>query len=407
MPLALDYRPRTLDELTGQTHIAYVLGELLDRWRKSELGLPPALLFSGPRGSGKTSSARIVASYLNCEALSSGINTPKWAPTGDQPTNTDDQSSNVPNLPCLSCSRCQAALGHRLDSIIEIDAASHGLVDDIRELIKIGRLVHSGMYRVFIIDEVHTATREAFSALLKQLEEPLTNVIYILVTTDPQTIPATIKSRCLHFTFVSLPQEAIAERLAHVVQEEGLQAEPEALSLLAARSKGALRDALMMLEHLAIIKDISVDKIHELWPDNTFEFASAFVETAVNSDIEKGIANIRDAFLTYRDVSLLIDSVLNRLTEEAKLAQNNQGSIPPRTILRLIKHAWDARTRARTDQLSDSILLEAMWHLYAGEISGYNIQTGSNGRGPQQTVQIESSAPTTNTDLESFLKELA
>jgi len=390
--LALDYRPRRVSEIIGQPQISLVLGSLLSRWSNKDLFLPPALLLSGPRGSGKTSSARIVASYINCEnreflfsrSIGQSILTNKPYPALETQSlgssldvgesNPFCQCQDIPSIqtcvghckiPCLECAQCANMMRHASDVVVEIDAASHGLVDDIRELAKTARLVHTGVYRVFIIDEVHAATKEAFSALLKQLEEPLPNVLYILVTTNPSAIHETIISRCLHFAFRSISEIDIARRIEFVAKSEKMDYEPAVISLIAKRAKGALRDGLMLLEHLSIIRDVSVARFQSLWPDVLTDFAETFLLTARNGDAASGIKSVQSAYFTNRDVLVLVDAIIAKVSAEFAV---DKSLIDSRTLMKLMELSWDLRIKARTTPV-DSILLEALWHMYRRELS--------------------------------------
>ncbi|NPV88382.1 DNA polymerase III subunit gamma/tau [Coprothermobacteraceae bacterium] len=224
MALYRKYRPQTFDEVVGQGHVTEVLKKALDNKQVSH-----AYLFAGPKGSGKTSCARIFAKGLNCD-------------------------KGITSSPCNECDNCvRISNGSSLD-VIEIDAASNRGIDEIRELrerVKY-RPAHS-RYKVYIIDEAHMLTREAFNALLKTLEEPPEFVVFILATTDPQKIPPTVLSRCQRFRFKKLTQNEVLQILKDISHKEGIQAEEEALELIAEVSEGAVRDALNLLEQVAVV----------------------------------------------------------------------------------------------------------------------------------------------------------
>ena len=334
---ALDYRPRRLDELRGQNQANLVLGEMLLGWKEGRLKLPSALLFTGPRGTGKTSTARIVASYLNCLA--------------------DDPPCAPDNL----CDSCKAIQDERSFSVREINAATEGLVADMRKLETEARMTHGGKVRVFVLDEIHAASREAYSALLKQLEEPPPNCIYILVTTEYAAVPVTIVSRCLRFTFTSIGIPEIAAGLERVCKSEGLAYEPEVLELIAKRAQGGMRDAMMYLEHLHIVRDISVKRFNELWPNVLDEFANTFFKSLAEGDAKAGIKSIRDTFNVHRNCFYLLDAVIQRLTDP-------DTSLAPGMVMKFLEMAWELRVRARAENPTDPILLEAYWHLCCKEL---------------------------------------
>jgi len=228
--LALKYRPKRFEDLIGQDSISQTLAMALDQNR-----LGHAYLFSGLRGSGKTSTARIFAKALLCEK----------GPT---------------SKPCDTCEQCATANEGRHIDIIEMDAASSRKIDDIRDLIEHTKYKPSiGRYKVFIIDEVHMLTKEAFNALLKTLEEPPEFVKFILATTDPLKLPATILSRTQHFRFKKIAKNLIVKHLEHILNTEGVAFEPEALEILARSGSGSLRDTLTLLDQAIVYSKNHVD----------------------------------------------------------------------------------------------------------------------------------------------------
>jgi len=228
--LARKYRPSNFDELIGQETIAQTLSLALDSNRLSH-----AYLFSGLRGSGKTSTARIFAKALICE-------------------------EGMSHHPCGKCSNCVMALEGRHMDIIEMDGASSRKIDDIRDLVEQTKYKPAlSRYKIFIIDEVHMLTKEAFNALLKTLEEPPEYVKFILATTDPLKLPATILSRTQHFRFKSIATNKIVDHLAHILHLEGIEYETDALEILARSGSGSLRDTLTLLDQAIIYSKNHVD----------------------------------------------------------------------------------------------------------------------------------------------------
>jgi len=223
LALARKYRPATFDDLIGQEAVAQTLSMALESDRLSH-----AYLFSGLRGSGKTSTARIFAKALLCE-------------------------KGTTSHPCGVCEHCMMALDSRHMDIIEMDAASNRKIDDIRELIEHTKYKPSvARYKIFIIDEVHMLTKEAFNALLKTLEEPPPYVKFILATTDPLKLPATILSRTQHFRFRNIPQSVVAKHLAHILNLEGVEYEQPALDIIARSGEGSVRDSLTLLDQAIV-----------------------------------------------------------------------------------------------------------------------------------------------------------
>ena len=225
-PLHHKYRPQRFDQLVGQEAIAATLSNALRTGR-----IAPAYLFCGPRGTGKTSSARILARSLNC--IGSDGPTPE---------------------PCGACELCTSiAAGNALD-VIEIDAASNTGVDNIRELIERSRFAPvQARWKVYVVDECHMLSTAAFNALLKTLEEPPPRVVFVLATTDPQRVLATILSRCQRFDFRRIPLQALEQHLAWIAEQEQIGITPEALHVVAQRAQGGLRDAESLLDQLSLL----------------------------------------------------------------------------------------------------------------------------------------------------------
>src|SRR5487761_655311 len=219
--LARKWRPRTFAELIGQDHVRRALVNALETGRVHH-----AFLFTGARGVGKNTIARILAKCLNCE-------------TGVTPT------------PCGQCASCREIDAGRFVDLIEVDAASRTKVDDTRELLdNVQYSPTRGRYKVYLIDEVHMLSTHSFNALLKTLEEPPPHVKFLLATTDPQKLPVTELSRCLQFSLKRLSGGLIGERLKFIAAAETLTLEPAAAALLARAADGSMRDALSLLDQL-------------------------------------------------------------------------------------------------------------------------------------------------------------
>ncbi len=213
------YRPQTFQDVVGQEHVTTTLRNALREGRLSH-----AYLFNGPRGTGKTSAAKIMAKAVNCE----------------QPQDGE---------PCNQCATCRAITDGSVTDVLEIDAASNRGVEEIRDIRDKVKFAPSDVrYKVYIIDEVHMLTTEAFNALLKTLEEPPSHVIFILATTEPHKLPATIISRCQRFDFHRIPLKEMVKRLAYICEAQGVRVEPQALHLVAKMAEGGMRDALSLLD---------------------------------------------------------------------------------------------------------------------------------------------------------------
>ncbi|MFZ5484807.1 MAG: DNA polymerase III subunit gamma/tau [Pseudomonadota bacterium] len=217
--LARKWRPKSFAELVGQEHVVRALSNALDQGR-----LHHAYLFTGTRGVGKTTLARILARCLNCD-------------------------TGVSSTPCGTCPACQQIETGRFVDLIEIDAASYTGVDNMREVLENAQYAPTaGRYKVYIIDEVHMLSKSAFNAMLKTLEEPPAHVIFVLATTDPQKVPVTVLSRCLQFNLKQMPPGHVAGHLRRVLDREGIPFEPGALNLLARAAAGSMRDALSLTD---------------------------------------------------------------------------------------------------------------------------------------------------------------
>ena len=222
--LARKYRPQNFRELIGQDAMVQTLGNAIRRGR-----LAHAFLMTGVRGVGKTSTARLIAKALNC-----------IGPDGQGQPTID---------PCGVCEPCRAIAEGRHIDVIEMDAASHTGVDDVREIIEAVRYAAvSARYKVYIIDEVHMLSKNAFNALLKTLEEPPEHVKFLFATTEVNKVPVTVLSRCQRFDLRRISAEKLAQHFAHVVEAEGVQAEPGALALIAQAAEGSARDGLSILD---------------------------------------------------------------------------------------------------------------------------------------------------------------
>ena len=270
------FRPITFSELVGQEHITRTLRNQIMADRVGH-----AYLFNGGRGTGKTSSAKILARAINC-------------------LNPKDGE------PCNECEICKGALNGSLTDIVEMDAASNNSVEDIRSIREeVNFLPTKAKYRVYIIDEVHMLSPGAFNALLKTLEEPPEHVKFILATTEPQKLPATILSRCQRFDFKRISNEDIIKRLEIVCKESNIEISDGALKIIAVLAEGAMRDALSILERC--VQDgenkIDEDKIKDLVGIPKITYVHSIVDAIVEYDIDKALASMDDILNQGKDLN--------------------------------------------------------------------------------------------------------
>ncbi len=279
------WRPQTFMDVVGQTHVIRTLENSLNNQRVSH-----AYLFAGPRGTGKTTVARLFAKGLNC---------------------SDGPSASF----CGECNECISISQGNSLNVIEIDGASNRGIEEIRELREQVRYAPAdGRYKIYIIDEVHMLTPEAFNALLKTLEEPPAHVVFVIATTDPQKIPATILSRCQRYDFKRFSIEQICERLRKVLTPEGIQAEGSALEIVAEHAQGGMRDALGILDQCLAYSDrINPDTVSEVLGVATHETINQFVQLLDKKDTTSLFQVIQELYVAGKDLPQFVRDLLQHL----------------------------------------------------------------------------------------------
>jgi DNA polymerase-3 subunit gamma/tau len=321
--LALKYRPKRFEEVVGQDAIIKTLINSLDKNR-----LAHAYLFSGLRGSGKTSTARIFAKALQCDR----------GPTSN---------------PCEVCENCVMANENRHIDIIEMDAASNRKIEDIRELIEHTKYKPTyGRYKIFIIDEVHMLTNEAFNALLKTLEEPPEYVKFIMATTDPLKLPATILSRVQHFRFNKINEKLIENYLIKILTIENVEFENEALRLLIKSAKGSLRDSLTLLDQAIAYSrgHIDTESVVEMLGIINPEIISKIFEAILKED-KKEVKNLVNQIKDY-DIEAILDEVILYVKDAVF-----NSSLPLVTAGRFLNIISDARELIKYNTDNEFVLL--------------------------------------------------
>lgn len=300
--LARKWRPHDFDSMVGQDHVVAALRHALDENR-----LHHAYLFTGTRGVGKTTLSRILAKALNC--------------TGE------DGKGGVTSHPCGKCEACRAIDEGRFVDYIEIDAASNRSVEEMTQLLERAMYAPTNArYKVYMIDEVHMLTTHAFNAMLKTLEEPPEYVKFILATTDPQKVPVTVLSRCLQFNLKNMTPSAVAAHMAHIMKEEGIEAEPAALRLLAAGARGSMRDGLSLLDQAIAFAGgaVTLQSVRDMLGVIDSEVLGELMQAVVAADAQTAI-RIADEMgtrsLSYAQAIRDLASLLHRIAMAQKVPQ--------------------------------------------------------------------------------------
>ncbi len=328
LALAIQYRPFSFESIVGQRPISLVLQQMLLKEK-----IPTAMVFSGPRGSGKTSSARILGAAANCD---------------------------IRPGPCGSCSSCIAVLQGKSLDVLEIDAATNGSVDDIRALRETVRYSISGRKRVVILDEAQSLTREAFSALLKMLEEPPPNTVFTLVTTEPRRIPDTVLSRCMTFAFRKLTIPSMIDRMEYICEQEALAVDPALLHTIAERADGGMRDAIMLLDQVTRIGVRTAEQFAELMDEE--DFVPALLTCMSTNNLTGVLSAIDEQMYRTGDPQDVVKALVRCLCDLLKLKQGGntllQGdmlevrrSLAARTetgrLVAALKVLWEVQTKIR------------------------------------------------------------
>ncbi len=364
-PFHQKYRPSNLDELVGQKFISITLKQALLTKK-----IAPAYLFNGPRGTGKTSSARIFAKSLNCQAY-------------DQPTIN----------PCCKCDLCrQITDGNALD-IIEIDAASNTGVENIREIIERARFAPTqARWKVYVIDECHMLSTAASNALLKTIEEPPEKVVFILATTNPERVLNTLKSRCQKFDFKRISPNDIVQHLSEISKKESIEYEVQALKMIAKRSNGGMRDAQSLLEQLNLLPEgITINNIQNLLGEVSESEITNLIKSLIENNPESLIITCNKLYDAGNEPLQIIIGLLNITRDLLLHTTNNKYSD--------LYYTSD-EFRDELDQISKTINKSTImnWHNNLRNIE-YQIKSSDN---PRLWFEIHLTGLLGNQELNSF-----
>lgn len=364
------YRPQTFSEVVGQEHITETLKNELSSGKISH-----AYLFTGTRGTGKTSCAKILAKAVNCLNIKDGD-------------------------PCLECEMCRMTAEGENTDIVEIDAASNNSVDSIRELREqVAFAPASSKYRVYIIDEVHMLTISAFNALLKTLEEPPEHVVFILATTEVHKLPATILSRCQRFDFKRIDSEKICERIQYIAEKEGLTVTKDAASLIAASADGGMRDALSILDLCASnSKEIDEDTVAQVCSMAGNEYLLKMSEYIKKGECENALMLIDELHTSSVDMTRLLGELINHYRNLMILKTVRNGKPP------IVCSA--SQLKAMTALAADYDIKDIMRTLSVLQNATAAMQTG-NRRCEMEMTVINLCNPTLSGDLVSLERRVA
>ena len=350
--LSRRYRPKSFDEIVGQKHIVTTLVNALQSDHVAH-----AYLFAGPRGVGKTSMARILSKALNCQKGTTGN-------------------------PCNKCSTCNSITNGNDIDVLEIDGASNRGIDEVRSIRQnVGYAPAVSRYKIYIIDEVHMLTKEAFNAILKTLEEPPEHVKFIFATTSPGRVPDTVQSRCQRFDFKNISVPDISNRLAQICKTESISAEEEVFQSIAKYARGGLRDSESILDQLASFcsEKITLRDVYDIFGVVSEEKISGLINSFIEKNPELSIEIFHEIIESGSDIEGFIDQLLlyirdlllvsvcnkerntiNTLSSDLNLLRMQSSSLSPDTLMYMFQIISEAKTKTR-DILQQRILLEVLF----------------------------------------------
>ena len=365
------WRPQTFSDVYGQPVVTTALKNELRTCR-----LAHAYLFTGCRGTGKTTCAKILSKAVNCLNLQDGN-------------------------PCCECENCKGIEDGNILDVVEMDAASNRGIADIKTIIDESQFRPAkGKFRVYIIDEVHMLTTEAFNALLKTLEEPPEHVIFILATTEVHKLPATIISRCQRFDFHRIPAEAIADRLEFVAEQENVKITRDASLLIAAVADGALRDALSLLDRcIALNANIDSEIVRKAAGLAKRDYLFDLATCCINKNVAKALEIIDNLYTQAKDMARLCDEIIDHFRNLMIIKTVKS----PKEFLVMSEEEFDnAQTQA--DYLS---LEEIVYIMDVLEQSYQRMGRGSSNRTELETAMVKLSSPELDFSMEALLSRIS
>jgi len=350
--LSRRYRPKSFNEIVGQKHIVTTLVNALQSDRVAH-----AYLFAGPRGVGKTSMARILSKALNCQKGTAGN-------------------------PCNKCSTCNSITNGNDIDVLEIDGASNRGIDEVRNIRQnVGYAPAVSRYKIYIIDEVHMLTKEAFNAILKTLEEPPEHVKFIFATTSPSRVPDTVQSRCQRFDFKNISVPDISDRLAQICKTENISAEEEVFQSIAKYARGGLRDSESILDQLASFchEKITLKDVYDIFGVVSEEKISSLINSFIEKNPELSVEIFHEIMESGRDIEGFIDQLLlyirdlllvsvckeeqgtiETVSSDINLLRMQSSSLSPDTLMYMFQIISEAKSKTR-DLLQQRIFLEVLF----------------------------------------------
>lgn len=351
MILANQYRPVTFAETVGQSHVKAVLKAAIQ-----SNDVPPALLFSGTRGTGKTTTARVFAAALNCAE------------------GKEDA--------CGQCPSCKAVQSGTHPSVLEVDAASSGGIDEVRKIRDLVLYGHSGEWRVVILDEAHSMSTPAYNALLKMLEEPPANTVIILVTTEPEKIIGTVKSRAMPFEFRRVKNADVEARLRHIATESKIEVNDDLFSEISRSAQGGLRDAVMAFDQAIRAKATSAEDFREFY--GISDYSLPLMWAAIRGDHSEGFRLVSDHFSRTGEASGMVANLSRLVSEllvihsEGRPAGHAEEALAERVemahavttekLVKVIEVLWDLRARTRATENDQKSSMEMGFALIANSV---------------------------------------